>query len=136
MNFLAVALILSCGLHTTSSSVTLTRTTDSAKIVITATATWTEPQDIVCCNSSALYAKLLPPCPVRLASKCRARCQKNRYIDTWDGYVVGGVKKGIRIYLDSTFPDATTYVNGKMYIIDGTCPQAGRILARSIKEVK
>jgi hypothetical protein len=136
---LALLAIMSYGTHSTSTSATIYREPEMTPITITATAEWTEWPKRVCCNSSALYTKPLPPCPVRLATKCRARSEKGRYIDTWDGFMVGDVHKGIRVYLDmmtTKFPLATSYVNGQMYIIDGVVPQAGRIYATSITPVK
>lgn len=135
MSYLVLLLLL--GWQTNTAQKTLVRSQPgelTQVIEITATVKW---YDCSCVGvtARALYTKPLPFCPVRLATICRARSERGRYIDTWDGFILNKVHKGIRVYLDKSMPLATDYVNGQMYVVDGICPQAGRLLATKISPV-
>jgi len=132
MTAFALALILgsSFGAFSTSAEKTLIRS-DGAKITITARANWTDwTQGTVCVTSRALYAKLLPPCRVRFAATCQG--SGDGWADFWDGYVEKRMRRGVRCYTANT----GRFVSGRMYVVTGTCPQAGRILGCVVREVK
>lgn len=131
-----VALILmqsSWGSFEVSATSSMWNTVTESQIDITATASgWVGPQ-MLCVRCRDLYETMRPRCNVRLAAVCRARSET--YWDCWDGDYnpVTHYRRGVRIYYNKI--DCRTLTNGKFYIIDGYCPQMGRIYATAIRPV-
>lgn len=120
---LVLLICSSFGTFSTSAEKTLIRS-DGEKITITARASWTDwTQGMVCVTGRALYAKLLPPCKVRFAATCQG--SGDDWVDFWDGYVEKRIRRGVRCYI----ANAGRFVSGRMYVVEGTVPQAGRIVS-------
>lgn len=132
--FLSLSLLIGISTNNTSTAeTTLTNTVTNEKLVIKVSATWEDWPRRVSVRGRDLYRKLLPTIPVVLAATCRAR--STSYFDVLDGdkNPLTGYNRGVRIYYAAV--DCKQYINGKMYRIEGICPQAGRIYATSVIQI-
>lgn len=126
------ALVLCLVLASAHASATV-RVTDGREYTIRASATYETRSVRVQVVSRALYSRPLPMMPVRLAATCVGRSQVGGWADFRDGYIVNGVRRGIRCY---GIAEPLALVNGRMYVVSGVCPQAGRIVVDDIAEIE